>query len=108
MAEVKKVRRTLMLRFTAPSADPKQLQAMVQAAKPFYEFFGGKAVRLLQNVDEPARFTQVIEYEADADHEINRQKIASDPRWQTSLMMWRSVVSGAVDVEVYRDADAEQ
>jgi len=107
MAETQRVKRTLMLRFTAPSADPKQLLALVQAAKPFYEFFGGKAVRLLQNVDDPARFTQVIEYEADADHEITRQKIASDPRWQASLAMWRSVVSGAVDVEVYRDADAD-
>jgi hypothetical protein len=107
MAEGAKIKRTLMLRFTAPSADPKQLQALVQAARPFYEFFGGKAVRLLQNVDEPARFTQVIEYETDADNEINRQKLASDPRWQASLQMWRSVVSGAVDVEVYREADAE-
>jgi len=107
MAEAPKVRRTLLLKFTAPSADPKQLLALVQAAKPFYEFFGGKSVRLLQNVDEPSRFTQVIEYETDADNEINRQKLASDPRWQASLAMWRSVVSGAVDVEVYRDADAE-
>ena len=96
-----------MLRFTVPSGDPKQLLALIQAAKPFYEFFGGKAVRLLQNVDEPSRFTQVIEYETDAGHEVTRQKLASDPRWQASLQMWRSVVSGAVDVEVYRDADAE-
>jgi hypothetical protein len=100
-----KVRRTLMLKFTAPSADPKQLQAMVQAGKPFYEFFGCKEVRLLQNVDDPARFTQIIEYETDAGVEINRQQLASDARWQASLMMWRSVVSGSVDVEVYRDTD---
>ena len=105
--EAAKVKRTLMLRFTVPSGDPKQLLAMMQAAKPFYEFFGGKTVQLLQNVDEPSRFTQVIEYETDADNEINRQKIASDPRWQASLQMWRSVVSGAVDVEVYREAGAE-
>ena len=102
-----KVRRTLLLKFTAPSADPKQLQAMVQAGKPFYEFFGCKEVRLLQNVDDPARFTQIIEYETDAGVEINRQQLASDPRWQASLMMWRSVVSGSVDVEVYRDTSGE-
>ena len=102
-----KVRRTLLLKFTVPSADPKQLLALVQAAKPFYEFFGGKVVRLLQNVDEPSRFTQIIEYEADADHEITRQKLAGDPRWLASMQMWRSGVSGAVDVEVYRAADSE-
>ena len=34
MAEGAKIKRTLMLKFTAPSADPKQLLALVQAAKP--------------------------------------------------------------------------
>ena len=76
---------------------------MVQAARPFYEFFGGKNVRLLQNVDDPSRFTQVIEYETDADIELNRQQLASDPRWQASLKMWRSVVSGAIDIDIYSD-----
>ena len=103
-----KVTRTLLLKFTVPSADPKQLQAMVQAGKPFYEFFGCKEVRLLQNVDDPARYTQIIEYETDADVEVNRQQLASDARWQASLQMWRSIVSGAVDVEVYRDTNGEE
>jgi hypothetical protein len=103
MAKAPTVRRTLHLKFTAPSADPKHLLAMVQAARPFYEFFGGKNVRLLQNVDDPSRFTQVIEYETDAGIELNRQQIASDPRWQASLQMWRSVVSGGIDIDIYCD-----
>jgi hypothetical protein len=107
MADPKpKVRRTLHVRFTAPSADPKHLLALIQAAKPFYEFFGCKDVRLQQNVDDPARYVQIIEYETDAGVEINRQQLAGDARWQASLLMWRSVVSGAVDVEVFRDADS--
>ncbi len=103
MAKAPTVRRTLHLKFTAPSADPKHLLALVQAARPFYEFFGGKDVRLLRNVDDPARYTQVIEYETDAGIELNRQQLASDPRWQASLNMWRSVVSGAIDMDVYAD-----
>ena len=103
MAKSPTVRRTLHLKFSAPSADPKHLLALVQAARPFYEFFGGKEVRLLQNVDDPSRFTQVIEYETDAGIELNRQQIASDPRWQASLNMWRSVVSGAIDIDIYND-----
>ena len=43
----------------------------------------------------------------DAGIEVNRQQLASDARWQASLQMWRSVVSGAVDVEVYRDTSGE-
>jgi hypothetical protein len=98
-----KVKRTLQLKFTAPSSDPKHLLALVQAARPFYEFFGGTQVRLLQNVDDPGRYVQIIEYETDADIEVNRQKIASDARMQSALQMWRSVTSGAVEIDVFRD-----
>ena len=107
MAKAAKVRRTLHLRFTAPSADPKHLMAMVQAATPFYEFFGGKQIRLLQNVDDPGRFVQIIEYETDADLEMNRQQFASDARMQAALQMWRSSVAGSVEFEVYRDVDKQ-
>lgn len=103
MANAPKVRRTMVIKFTAPSADPKHLLALVRAARPFYEFFGSKEVRLLQNVDDPSRFTQIMEYEADADVELNRQQLASDPRWQASMNMWRSVVSGAMDVDIYSE-----
>ena len=82
MAADEKVLRTLQLKFTLPAADPAQLSAMIKSAKPFYEFFGTTRVRLLQNVDDPSRFIQVIEYETDETVEVNRQRIASDPRLQ--------------------------
>ena len=56
--EQPKVRRTLQLRFTLPSADSTQLVAMIKAATPFYQMFGKAEVRLLQNVDDPAKFVQ--------------------------------------------------
>src|SRR6266480_755449 len=74
----RKVRRTLHFRFTMPSGDPAQLLSFVNASKPFYEMFGGTEVRLMQNVDDPGKFIQVIEYEAPESMEINRQRIASD------------------------------
>ncbi len=103
MAKSATVRRTLHLKFTAPSADPKHLNNLIQAARPFYEFYGGKVVKLLQNVDDPARFVQVIEYETDAKLELNRQQLASDARWQTMLQMWRSATSGAVEMDIYSE-----
>ncbi len=51
-----KVRRTLQLRFTMPTADSAQFAAMIKAATPFYSIFGKAQVRLLQNVDDPAKF----------------------------------------------------
>src|SRR6266700_6026556 len=91
-----KVIRTLHLKFTMPAADPAQLSALIKSAKPFYDFFGTTRVRLLQNVDDPARFIQVIDYETDESVEINRQRIASDPRLQGFVQAWRAMLPGAV------------
>ena len=38
----RKVRRTVQLRFTMPSADPTHILSFVNASKPFYEMLGGK------------------------------------------------------------------
>jgi hypothetical protein len=98
-----KVIRTLHLKFTMPAADPAQLSALIKSAKPFYEFFGTTRVRLLQNVDDTARFIQVIDYETDAEVELNRQRIASDPRLQGFIQAWRTMLPGAVEVDVYEE-----
>ena len=98
-----KVIRTLHLKFTMPGADPAQLSTMMKSAKPFYEFFGTMRMRLLQNVDDPGRFIQVIDYETDEAVELNRQRIASDPRMQGFIQAWRSILPGAVEIDVYEE-----
>ena len=102
-AEAAKVRRTLQLRFTMPSADSAQLVAMIKAAAPFYQMFGKADVRLLQNVDDPAKFVQIIDYEANEDWELSRQRMASDPRMQVYLQTWRSMFPGALEIDVYQE-----
>jgi hypothetical protein len=98
-----KIRRILHFRFTLTAA-PEQVLPMMKSAEPFYQFFGEAKVRLLQNVDDPTRFIQVIEYEAPEALEQNRQQIASDPRVQTYLQAWRTFFPGAVEVDVYKEA----
>ena len=98
-----KVRRVLQLRFTLPSAESGQLVAMIKAATPFYQMFGKAEVRLLQNVDDPAKFIQVIEYEADEGWELNRQRIAGDARMQAYLQTWRTMFPGALEIDVYQE-----
>ncbi len=98
-----KVRRTLQLRFTLPTADSGQLAAMIKAATPFYQMFGNAEVRLLQNVDDPARYVQEIEYEANEEWELNRQRIASDARMQAYLQSWRTMFPGALEIDVYQE-----
>lgn len=97
-----KVRRTLHVKFTL-AADSSQLAAMVKASAPFYQIFGNAKVRLLQNVDDPGRYIQEIEYEAHEDWELNRQKIAGDVRMQTYLQTWRTMFPGAVEVDVFQE-----
>ena len=80
-----KVKRTLHLRFTMSGADPEQLSAMMRASAPFYQAFGNASLTLLRNADDPAKFVQVIEYEAPESFELNRQWIAGDMRFQTYL-----------------------
>jgi hypothetical protein len=98
----KKIRRTLYFRFTLPGAS-EQMIAMIKSAAPlYYQMFGEAKVRLLQNVDDPARFLQEIEYEAPESMELNRQQIASDPRVQAYLQAWRAMLPGAIEIDVYK------
>jgi hypothetical protein len=99
-----KVRRVLHMRFTLPTADSGgQVAAMIKAATPFFQMFGNAQVRLLQNVDDPAKFIQEIEYEAHEDWELNRQRIASDARMQAYLQTWRSMFPGALEIDVFQE-----
>ena len=102
MSSDPKLRRTLHFKFTMPNADSAQI-AMIKAMAPFYKMFGETRIRLLQNVDDPAKFIQEIEYEAPEGLEINRQQIASDVRMQTYLQAWRSMLPGGVEVDVYKE-----
>ncbi len=54
------VRRTVQFKFTLPSANSGQLASLMKSAAPFYEAFGARRMRLLQNVDDPARFVHEI------------------------------------------------
>jgi hypothetical protein len=93
----------LQFRFTFPGGDASQLAPLMRAAGPLIQAFGGKRVRLLQNVDDPARFVQEIDYETHEALELNRQRIASDWRVQAYLKGWRSLLGGAVEIDVYQD-----
>ena len=98
-----RVRRTLHLRFTLAGADSDQLSTLMRASAPFYQIFGNAQLRLLRNVDDPAKFIQVIEYETHEAFELNRQRIASDLRMQAYLQAWRAMLPGALEIDVYQE-----
>ena len=99
----KKIWRTLHLKFTLHGADSDQLSTMMRTAAPFFQMFGNAHFRLLQNADDPTRFIQVIEYETPEAFELNRQSLASDMRMQTYLAAWRTMLPGALEIDVYQE-----
>ena len=98
------VRRTVQFKFTLATANSGHFASLLKAAAPFYEAFGGRRVRLLQNVDDPSRFIHEIEYDTPEVIELNRQRVASDPHVQAYLRTWRSLLPGAVEIDVYQEA----
>jgi hypothetical protein len=99
------VRRTLQFKFTLPSTDATHLLSLLKAARPFHEAFGAKRFRLMQNVDDPARYVHEIEYETHETIEFNRQRFASDPRVQAYLGSWRALLGGSVEFDVYQEIE---
>ena len=96
-----KIRRTLHFRFTLTGASD-QMIAMIKSSAPMYQIFADAKVRLLQNVDDPSRFLQEIEYDAPESLELNRQQLASDVRVQTYMQAWRSMFPGSVEIDVFK------
>ena len=106
-ADSQTVRRIVQFKFTLPTANFSHLASLVKAARPFYEAFGGRRTRLLQNVDDPARFIHEIEYDTHEVIEFNRQRVASDARVQAYLQTWRSLLPGSIEIDVYQEASEQ-
>ncbi|HZP71067.1 MAG TPA: hypothetical protein VFB29_14085 [Pseudolabrys sp.] len=99
-----KVRRTLLLRLKAPTADAAEmLGSMMRNAAALYKAFGDVEVRLLRNADDPTQFLQIVEFNADETIERSRQKMARDPAVQNVLQAWRTMFPNAADAEIYED-----
>ena len=103
-----RVRRILQLKFTLPAAEPSALIAVINATRPYYELFGGKEMRLLQNVDQPAQFIQIIDYDIDESFETSRQQFAGDPRLRAFLQAWRTMFPGTVEVDIFREIEGTE
>jgi len=96
------VTRFLHVKFRAPAADMTQLLPLMKAAMPMLQALGAR-VRLMRNADDPSQFVQIIEYQMDPTLEASRQKVASDPMIRNYLQVWRTVLPGPVEMDVYED-----
>ena len=96
---------TILLRFSiAPGRDP-DLRAFLARARPYYEQPGGIRVRLLQSVDVPEEYVELVEYRDRETYRKDQDRVASDPGMKALLDEWRALHVGALRVEVLEEAD---
>ena len=102
--ETAKANRTLQIKIRTPSADSaKLLTTMMKNSAPMYAAFGGARIRLLRNVDDPAQFVQIVDYQADPTFELNRQKLSSESITRNIVQAWRMMFPGAIEIDVFED-----
>lgn len=93
----------LHLRIRCDPQDRDALLSFLHEAVPFYEGPGGIRIRLLEDMSDPSRLIEIVEYETEEAYERDRPRVESDERMQAYLNRWRSLLSGPVELEVYKE-----
>ena len=101
--ESQTVRRTVQLKFTLPTAEFHSPRLAGEIGDAVLRGIRRPAGPSAAEVDDPARFIQEIEYDTPEVIELNRQRVAGDPQVQAYLRTWRSLLPGAVEIDVYQD-----
>ena len=80
-----------------------EFHSFLHAAIPFYEAPGGIRVRLLSRDAEPEHFIEQVEYIDERAYLDDDERTRSDSTMVQYLETWRSFLSEAPIVEVYRE-----
>jgi quinol monooxygenase YgiN len=91
------------LRIRAQDYNHEPLLRFLRTAVPFYERAGGISIRLFQNVDDPSRFIEIVEYENQQAHDRDQVRVVSDRQMQSYIQSWHAILDGPPEVETYRD-----
>jgi len=97
----------LHLRIRARAGERQKLLEFLREAIPFYEAPGGIQIRVLQGMDDPDSFIEVVEYAGVADYERDSLRVDSDPEMKKVLDRWRALLEGKAEVTAYRDVTGE-
>jgi hypothetical protein len=62
---------------------------------------------LLEDVADPSRFIEIVEYETEDAYERDRPRVESDEQMQVYLRRWRSLLSGPVELETYKEVNLD-
>ena len=65
----------------------------LREATPFYESPGGIEVRLLQDVNDPDRFIELVLYDDEATYMRDQHRVEHDPTMRQFLARWRDLLA---------------
>jgi hypothetical protein len=71
-------------------------------AFPVYESVGGNRMVLYEDASRPGRFNEAGYYRTMADYKRGEDAIKNDPAQARLIAEWRSLLSGAPKVTIYR------
>jgi hypothetical protein len=91
----------LMLRFSVAAENHGALRSFLAKAVPYYERPGGIRVRLLQSINSPDEFLEMVEYRDQGTYERDQRRVETDPLMKELLAEWRQLHARPVSVEVY-------
>lgn len=92
----------LHLRIKVSSGRREEFLAFLRDAIPFYEAPGGIRVLLLERLEDPDEFIEVVEYADQAAYERDQVRVDSDPTMRSRLDQWRALLAAPVEIETYR------
>lgn len=79
------------------------LVAFLCEAIPFYESPGGIRIHLVEDLHDPERFIEIVEYATREVYDADQQRVAGDPIMQSYLKRWRTLLDGPPTVDVFAD-----
>lgn len=97
----------LHLRIRTSDANRRSFLDFLREAIPVYKAPGGIDVLLLQNLRDPERYIEVIDYDGLSAYEADQLRVANDPAPISLLERWRGLLNGRVEVETYRNITDE-
>jgi quinol monooxygenase YgiN len=93
----------LHLRFRVQPGRREEFLAFLRDAVPFYEAPGGIRIGLLQDVADPDRFIEVVEYADEETYQRDQARVGSDPGMRGYLSRWRELLALPLEMEVLHD-----
>lgn len=93
----------LMLHMTTPRGGQEHLTRTLKQAVPYYKQPGGIRVRLLNSIDQPDDYIEMIEYETEEGYLRDQQRVSRDAKMRELIDQWHLALSGQVSAKPYFD-----